>query len=79
MIKAKYLLWTGLALLITGVVASTLSQVIIESLLGIEREFGEEPLSIKVTRYGLLAIASGLGLMIYGGWRNKRQKEARRA
>ncbi|MCB0597560.1 MAG: hypothetical protein H6557_35320 [Lewinellaceae bacterium] len=76
MTKGKHFLWAGLALLLLGAVAATMSQMIIEGLLGIEREFGEEPLSMKATRYGLLAFAAGLGLMIYGGWKNKRQKNA---
>ncbi|MCO6475565.1 MAG: hypothetical protein J5I94_03035 [Phaeodactylibacter sp.] len=79
MTKGKYFLWVGLALLLIGIIALTMSQLIIEELLGMERQFGEEPLSIKAARYGLLFSAAGLGLMIYGGWRNKRQKEARRA
>ncbi|MCB0566837.1 MAG: hypothetical protein KDD01_20915 [Phaeodactylibacter sp.] len=74
MTKGKYFMWTGIALLILGVMAVTMSQLVIESLLDIEREFGEEPLSIKVARYGLLVFVIGLGLMIYGGWKNKQQK-----
>ena len=74
MTKGKYFIWTGAALLILSVIAITMSQLIIEGLLGMEREFGEEPLSIKVARYGLLVFVIGLGLMIYGGWKNKQQK-----
>ncbi len=74
MTKGKYFIWTGIALLILGIMAATMSQLIIEGLFGMEREFGEEPLSIKVARYGLLVFVIGLGLMIYGGWKNKRQK-----
>lgn len=74
MTKGKYFIWTGAALLILSVIAITMSQLIIEGLLGMEREFGEEPLSIKVARYGLLVFFIGLGLMIYGGWKNKQQK-----
>ena len=74
MTKGKYFIWTGAALLILSVIAITMSQLIIEGLLCMEREFGEEPLSIKVARYGLLVFVIGLGLMIYGGWKNKQQK-----
>ncbi|MCB9351572.1 MAG: hypothetical protein H6573_29335 [Lewinellaceae bacterium] len=74
MTKGKYFIWTGAALLILSVIAITMSQLIIEGLLGMEREFGEEPLSIKVARYGLLVFFIGLGLMIYGGWKNKQPK-----
>lgn len=70
--KGKQFIWAGLALLLLGAVGITMSQLIIESWLGVEREFGREPLSIKTARYGMLAFAAGLGLMVYGGWRNRR-------
>lgn len=70
--KGKQFIWAGLALLLLGTVGITMSQLIIESWLGVEREFGQEPLSIKTARYGMLAFAAGLGLMVYGGWRNRR-------
>ncbi|MCO6493940.1 MAG: hypothetical protein J5I98_36310 [Phaeodactylibacter sp.] len=70
--KGKQFIWAGLALLLLGAVGITMSQLIIESWLGVEREFGREPLSIKATRAGLLVFAAGLGLMVYGGWRNRR-------
>ncbi len=70
--KGNYFLWGGLALLIVGAIAAAMSQFIIEDALGMERPFGEEPLSIQVSRYGLGVFLLGLALMVYVGWRNRR-------
>lgn len=76
MTKGKHFIGAGMALLVVGIIATTMSQMIIEELLGMERAFGEEPLSIKVTRGGLLSLALSLGLLIYGRWRNRQEKKA---
>ncbi len=73
--KSKYYFWAGLALLILGIIAGAFGQLIVEDILGMERPFGEEPLSIKLARYGIGASALGAILMLYGGWRNKRGKK----
>ena len=70
----KYFLWAGLSLLLISIVAITFSQVIVEDILGIERAFGEEPLSIKLTRYGLGGLVVGVGLMLYGSLLNRKKR-----
>ncbi len=66
--KGKYFLLAGLALLVISILAGAFSEMIIEDILGIERAFGEEPLSIRLARYSLAGFVLGLGLMLYGGW-----------
>ena len=70
----KHFLWAGLSLLLISIVAITFSQVIVEDILGIERAFGEEPLSIKLTRYGLGGLVVGVGLMLYGSLLNRKKR-----
>lgn len=64
----------GLFLLLLGVAAVCFSQVIIEDILQIEREFGQEPLSLTFVRAGLASSLIGTGLLFFGAWRNRRQK-----
>ncbi|MCB9301375.1 MAG: hypothetical protein H6566_12050 [Lewinellaceae bacterium] len=70
----KHFLWAGLSLLLISIVAITFGQVIVEDILGVERAFGEEPLSIKLTRYGLGGLAVGVGLMLYGSLLNRKKR-----
>lgn len=61
----------GVILLLAGILLATFNELIVDAM-QIERAFGQEPLSIRLVRYGLLAAALGLGLMLYGGWKNRR-------
>jgi hypothetical protein len=74
--KNKYWLWAGLALLLLGIIGLFFSQLIIEDWIGVERAFGEEPLSLQYTRAGGIAFLLGILLMVYGGWKNRRMKRA---
>lgn len=66
--RGKFFLLSGLALLVISTLAGAFSQMIVEDILGIERAFGEEPLSIRLARCSIAGFALGLGLMLYGGW-----------
>lgn len=64
----------GLFLLLFGVAAVCFSQLIIEDILQIEREFGQEPLSLTFVRAGLVSSLIGAGLLFFGAWRNRQHK-----
>ncbi|MEQ8707278.1 MAG: hypothetical protein RIC19_25320 [Phaeodactylibacter sp.] len=65
----------GLLFLLTGIAAVFFSQMIIEDVLQVEREFGQEPLSLSFVRAGLAGAILGAGLLVFGAWRNRRQKK----
>jgi len=48
--------------------------MIIEDILKIEREFGQEPLSLTFVRAGLISSLLGVGLLLFSAWRNQQQK-----
>jgi hypothetical protein len=64
----------GLFLLLLGVAAVCFSQLVIEDILQIEREFGQEPLSLTYVRAGLVSSLIGVGLLFFGAWPNRQQK-----
>ena len=62
----------GIVLLLIGILIASFSDVIAEDLLGFERSFGEEPISIKLVRGGLLTSLLGVVLMLWGAVKNKK-------
>lgn len=62
-------------LIFIGVIAIFFSQYIIEDILLIEREFGEEPLSLTYVRLGIFTATVGSGLLIWKTWKQKRKKD----
>jgi len=62
---------SGVIFLLAGILLASFSELIVD-IMQIERAFGQEPLSIQLVRYGLLIAVLGLGMMLYGGWRNRR-------
>jgi ABC-type nickel/cobalt efflux system permease component RcnA len=72
--KKKAIFGLGLTLLFLGIVAIFFSQMLIEDILQFKRTFGEEPLSLRFVRAGLISVMLGAGLLIYAGWSNLRRR-----
>jgi uncharacterized membrane protein len=66
----------GLLILIIGLILTFFSTTIIEDWLGIKRAFLEEPLSVKVTRIGLILAVSGIIVSVVGLFRKRRAKKS---
>lgn len=65
---------TGVATILLGTILTAFSEIIVEDILGIERAFGEEPISITVTEVGLVLLLIGVILLVYGSWKNRKNK-----
>jgi uncharacterized membrane protein YidH (DUF202 family) len=69
---SKKLQKTSVGLILLGTILTTFSQIIVENIFGIEREFGEEPLSITVTEVGLVMLFFGVILLVYASWKKRK-------
>jgi hypothetical protein len=69
---SKKLQKTSVVVILLGTILTTFSQIIVEDIFGIEREFGEEPLSITVTEVGLVMLFFGVILLVYASWKKRK-------
>jgi ABC-type Fe3+-siderophore transport system permease subunit len=69
---SKKLQKTSVVVILLGTILATFSQIIVEDILGIERAFGEEPLSITVTEVGLVMLLLGVILFVYASWKKRK-------
>lgn len=63
---SKKIMAAGALFLLLGILAVAFSQTLIEEVLEVEREFGEEPLSLSFVRGGLFIATMGAALLFYG-------------